>query len=73
MTGDLRFRFYAGAPVIDPDGFALGAMCVIDYKPRVLKDNERTALFALAEIASDQVRLRTAERQLRARDLAAKA
>jgi excisionase family DNA binding protein len=73
VTGDLRFRFYAGAPVIDPDGFALGAMCVIDYKPRVLKDNERTALFALAEIASDQVRLRTAERQLRARDLAAKA
>jgi excisionase family DNA binding protein len=72
VTGDLRFRFYAGAPSSIPTDLHW-AQCVIDYKPRVLKDNERTALFALAEIASDQVRLRTAERQLRARDLAAKA
>lgn len=61
-----HFRFYAGAPVIDPQGFALGAMCVIDYKPRVLKDDERTTLSALAEIASDEIRLRAAERQLQA-------
>jgi excisionase family DNA binding protein len=64
VTGTPYFRFYAGAPVIDPEGFALGAMCVIDYKPRVLNDDERTALFALAEIASDEIRLRAAERQL---------
>lgn len=64
VVGAPYFRFYAGAPVIDPEGYALGAMCVIDYKPRVLKDDERTALSALAEIASDQIRLRAAERQL---------
>lgn len=73
VAGDPFFRFYAGAPVIDPDGFALGAMCVIDYKPRRLTSDQRTILLALADIASDQLRLRAAERRLRAIDHPAKA
>lgn len=67
VVGDMHFRFYAGAPVIDPDGYALGALCVIDTEPRRLKDDEHTTLRALADIASDQLRLRAAERRMPAR------
>jgi GAF domain-containing protein len=65
VIGSPEFRFYAGAPVIDADGFALGALCVIDYKPRTLDQNQTRSLFALAALASDEVRLRATNRQLR--------
>lgn len=51
------FRFYAGAPVRDPLGFALGSVCVIDVVPRVLKDEERDALITIAEAVSNLIRL----------------
>jgi excisionase family DNA binding protein len=60
-----RFRFYAGAPVLDPDGFAIGSLCVIDYTPRMLDAEARQMLAALAALASDGLRLRAADRQLR--------
>ncbi len=53
VAGDPHFRFYAGAPVIDPDGFAVGALCVIDYEPRTLDIDQERALLALAALASD--------------------
>lgn len=53
-----HFRFYAGAPIYDPDGFALGSLCVIDFQPRQLDDDQRRTLLELAAIASDEVKLR---------------
>jgi hypothetical protein len=53
-----HFRFYAGAPVHDPDGFALGSICVIDFRPRKLDGSQRRTLLELAAIASDEVKLR---------------
>lgn len=58
------FRFYAGAPVRDPLGFALGSTCVIDVVPRTLNENEREALSTIADSASNLIRLRTLERQM---------
>jgi excisionase family DNA binding protein len=65
VAGGPRFRFYAGAPVVDQDGFALGSLCVMDYEPRELDEEARETLAALAAIASDELRLRATDRQLR--------
>ncbi|MDQ0349642.1 GAF domain-containing protein [Ancylobacter vacuolatus] len=65
VAGDLGFRFYAGAPVHDSEGFTVGSLCIIDRRPRKLDDGERRTLLALAALASDEVRLRSIERQLR--------
>lgn len=65
VAGELGFRFYAGAPVHDTEGFTIGSLCIIDRRPRKLDDGERRTLLALAALASDEVRLRAIERQLR--------
>jgi GAF domain-containing protein len=65
VKGQPLFRFYAGAPVIDNEGFTVGSLCVIDYKPRKLDEREAQTLMALAALTSDEVRLRAIDRQLR--------
>ena len=42
----------------DGDGFALGWICVIDYRPRRLDESQRRTLLELAAIASNAVKLR---------------
>lgn len=51
VKGLEHMRFYAGYPLIDPDGFALGAICVLDRKPNKLREDQRESLRMLAEIA----------------------
>lgn len=45
-------RFYMGIPFFDDAGFALGTICVIDYKPRTVTDAQITALKKLSEVIS---------------------
>ncbi|MEA5601480.1 PAS domain S-box protein [Nostoc sp. UHCC 0252] len=42
------FRFYAGVPLINSSGFALGSLCVIDFVSRNLTVKEQTILQQLA-------------------------
>lgn len=58
VAADPHFRFYAGAPVVDADGFALGSLCVIDHEPRRLDADQERTLRILAQFASNEVRSR---------------
>ncbi len=51
VTGPPHIRFYAGIPLISEEGAPLGALCVIDDKPRPegLSDMQREGLAVLAD------------------------
>lgn len=91
-TRDLRFaknplvteaphvRFYAGAPLIDSEGFALGTLCVLDVRPRTLSEDELRLLGHLADAVmylisahAQSLELRRVQRKLSALQEAANA
>ena len=49
VTGAPNVVFYAGIPLLSPDGFALGTLCIVDNKPRELKQFQIDALKLLAD------------------------
>lgn len=58
VLDDPHVRFYAGAPLITPEGHALGTICVIDQVPRDLNADEARALEALRRQTEAQLELR---------------
>lgn len=54
-----NMRFYAGAPLISPDGLPIGTVCVIDSKPRTLSLEQHKALSALSNQVSRLLQLKS--------------
>jgi two-component sensor histidine kinase len=58
VTGDPHLRFYAGALLQTPEGFPLGTVCVLDYKPRELDDTQKAFLRLMANQVMKLLELR---------------
>ncbi len=64
VTGDPGIRFYAGAPLVTPDGLGLGSLCVIDRQKRTLGATQISALESLARMVVANLELRRTSAEL---------
>jgi signal transduction histidine kinase len=68
VAGPLGLRFYAGAPLITSDGFALGTLCAIDYVARPAPTEAQLDVMAkLADAVVAALELRASAHVLEAR------
>lgn len=62
VTGSAHVRFYAGVPLRSPDGYALGALCILDQQPHPeFSPADADRLAELAKMAADRLELRRIE------------
>lgn len=68
--------FYAGVPLVNPEGFALGMLCIFDHQPRELTPNQTEALITLGkqvvnlfELRRKNLNLEVVQRALMKRNL----
>lgn len=55
VLGSPYIRFYAGAPVCEPSGKAIGTLCIIDTQPRTFSNDEKQVLSDLAELVEYEI------------------
>lgn len=58
VRGEPHFRFYCGMPLINPEGYALGTVCVFDFEPRELTFEQSESLRRLSRQTMAQLELR---------------
>jgi GAF domain-containing protein len=62
-AGAPGFRFYAGVPLTLSDGHNLGALCVMDERPRQITEAHLATLVDLAAVVVDELELRVSARR----------
>lgn len=60
VTGEAHIRSYLGAPLMTPDGYNIGALCVFGTEPRVFTDSDKEILTNFAKVVVSQIELRQA-------------
>lgn len=58
VHGQFGLRFYAGAPLITPEGFNIGTVCIVDKKERTFSKREQDQLVRFAKLAMHEIELR---------------
>ena len=58
VVSDPHIRFYAGAPLVNEEGYALGTLCVVDRAPRELAPDQEEAVKALSRLGLAQLEFR---------------
>jgi formate hydrogenlyase transcriptional activator len=64
VTSEPHIRFYAASPLITSKGHALGTLCVLDYVPRDLSEQQLEALRVLSSQVVAQIELRKAKNEI---------
>jgi class 3 adenylate cyclase len=64
VTGKPQLRFYCGMPLINPEGYALGTLCVVDFQPREITFEQAEAVRRLSRQVISQLELRRSLLQL---------
>lgn len=59
IAAEFGFKFYASAPLVTPDGFVIGALCITDTKPRVFGPEQVASLKALAAKVMEEINKKT--------------
>ena len=62
VTGATKVIFYAGAPLVTPEGLSIGTLCVIDNKPAQLSEQQKFQLTILAKQVVNLLELAKANR-----------
>jgi PAS domain S-box-containing protein len=65
VVGEPHIRFYAGYPLINDKGTALGSICVIDRNPKKLNDTQRQSLKLIADEIISQIIARKQSAELK--------
>ena len=64
VMGKPHIRFYAGIPLVNPEGLALGTLCVVDHQPRQLSAAQLKTLQALSRQVMALLELRRVSARL---------
>ena len=67
VTGEPKLRFYCGMPLINPQGYALGTLCIVDFQPREMTVEQTEAVRRLSHQVVSQFELRRSVLELERR------
>ena len=63
VASEFGLKFYAGIPLRTADGYNLGTLCILDFKPRELSAEDTATLEDLAAMVMSELELRLASRR----------